>query len=68
MAARTQRGTSPDNAGSYRRRLSGSVRQFTHPSWGTYETRKADWTRANPEATPAEYQAAMTRIARECGV
>lgn len=23
---------------------------------------------ANPQATPAEYQAAMTRLARECGV
>ena len=33
-----------------------------------YERRKADWVRANPEATPQEYQAAMTRIARECGI
>ena len=33
-----------------------------------YERRKRKWIAAHPEATPAEYTAAMTRIARECGV
>lgn len=33
-----------------------------------YERMKADWRRANWGATPAEYQAAMKRIAEECGV
>ena len=46
--------------------------QFTERSerqrMDDYERRKADWVRSHPEATPQEYQAAMTRIARECGV
>lgn len=33
-----------------------------------YESMKADWQRKNRGATPAEYQAAMKRIATECGV
>lgn len=33
-----------------------------------YERMKADWQRANRGSTPAEYQAAMKRIAEECGV
>lgn len=36
--------------------------------WADYERKKADWQQANPGATPAEYQAAMKRIATECGV
>lgn len=34
---------------------------------GQYEVAKAAWTDAHLRATPAEYEAAMTRIARECG-
>jgi hypothetical protein len=37
-------------------------------SYAEYERKKADWVQANPEATPQEYQAAMRRIALECGV
>lgn len=33
-----------------------------------YECMKADWIAQNPDATPAEYTAAMIRIARRCGV
>lgn len=33
-----------------------------------YETAKADWQRRHPNATPAEYQAAMTALARLLGV
>ena len=36
--------------------------------YALYEQRKAEWIAAHPEATPAEYQAAMTRIARALGV
>lgn len=33
-----------------------------------YEQAKSHWIAANPEATSIEYQAAMTRIAKEIGV
>lgn len=33
-----------------------------------YELEKRQWASAHPEATPAEYSAAMRRIAEECGV
>jgi hypothetical protein len=33
-----------------------------------YERRKADWVRLNPCASSQEYQVAMRRIARECGI
>jgi hypothetical protein len=33
-----------------------------------YEAEKQDWLRRNPNATPAEYDAAMMRIARELGL
>lgn len=37
-------------------------------AWLEYERQKADWVRAHPEASPQEYQAAMKRIAQECGI
>lgn len=33
-----------------------------------YEAAKRAWIAAHPDASPAEYEAAMLRIARECGV
>lgn len=36
--------------------------------WQRYERAKQSWTEANPDATPAEYTAAMRRISQECGV
>jgi hypothetical protein len=33
-----------------------------------YERIKAEWIAKNPNATPAEYQAAMVKIARFLGV
>jgi hypothetical protein len=33
-----------------------------------YERLKAAWIAAHPEATPAQYTAAMIEIARKCGV
>lgn len=33
-----------------------------------YERRKAEYIAEHPEATPAEYSKAMTRLARDCGV
>jgi len=37
-------------------------------SWATYEAAKAAWIAAHPNATPAEYAAAMTVIARRLGL
>jgi hypothetical protein len=37
-------------------------------SLASYEAAKAAWIASHPDATPAEYEAAMRRIARECGV
>ncbi len=36
--------------------------------WSAYEARKAAWLAENPGATPAQYEAALRRIARECGL
>lgn len=33
-----------------------------------YEARKAEWIASHPEANSHQYEAAMQRIARECGV
>ncbi len=33
-----------------------------------YEAQKSAWIAAHPEATPEQYQAAMTEIARRVGV
>ncbi len=42
--------------------------QIISPDWLQYERLKAEWKRANPTATPAEYDAAIKRIADKCGV
>jgi hypothetical protein len=36
--------------------------------YAAYEHRKSEWAAQNPDASPAEHQTAMQRIARECGV
>lgn len=36
--------------------------------YAAYEARKRQWDSEHPTATPAERDAAMMRIARECGV
>ena len=33
--------------------------------WAEYERQKADWIARHPEATSAEYEAAMRRIAKD---
>lgn len=37
-------------------------------SYALFSARKQQWIASNPAATPLEYDAAMNRIARECGV
>lgn len=37
-------------------------------SYHQYEILKAEWIAKHPDATPQEYQKAMTAIARKCGV
>jgi hypothetical protein len=36
--------------------------------WHSYEAAKAAWIASHPNATPAQYNAAMLRIARELGL
>lgn len=36
--------------------------------YAAYEDRKRNWQDSNPNATTAEFDQAMNRIARECGV
>lgn len=36
--------------------------------WQEYERLKRQWQYDNPGATPAEYEAAVRKIAQECGV
>lgn len=55
------------------RRNSGFLRKYTRrrpagSPWTAYEAAKSAWIASHPVATPAEYTAAMTRIARQCGV
>lgn len=37
-------------------------------SLSQYEFLKQEWIAKNPNATPQQYQKAMTAIARKCGV
>jgi len=37
-------------------------------SYQSYEYAKAYWIRANPNATPAQFEAAMQRLARQMGI
>lgn len=37
-------------------------------SWQAYEVAKRAWIKANPGATPEQYDAAMHVIAKRCGV
>jgi hypothetical protein len=37
------------------------------PNFVKYEANKSAWMKANPDATPTEYQTAMQANAHECG-
>lgn len=54
---------SGDLAGSVRPGRGGEVNKHA-----MYEAAKRTWTRANPEATAEQYEAAMRAIARRYGV
>lgn len=47
-------------AGKRTRSICGDYANFEHS--------KREWIDANVDASPAQYSAAVTRIARECGV
>lgn len=51
----------------YARRTSNHRRSIC-ANYALYEERKSAWRIANPDATQAEHDCAMQRIARECGV
>jgi hypothetical protein len=36
--------------------------------WARYAQLKQDWIARHPDATPAEFEAAVAQIAKECGV
>lgn len=36
--------------------------------WARYAQMKREWVDQHPNATPSEYDAAMRKIAKECGV
>jgi hypothetical protein len=44
------------------------ARRPLSPDLQRYEREKQRWAAAHPEATPEEYQAAITRLAKECRV
>ncbi|HVB49432.1 MAG TPA: hypothetical protein VNF69_13700 [Burkholderiales bacterium] len=37
-------------------------------AWQLYEARKHSWSAGHPEASPAEYDRTMRRIAAQCGL
>ena len=44
------------------------LRRIPHGGTALYETLKAAWLSTHPDASPAEYEAAMVRFARLAGV
>lgn len=50
------------------RRPTPSKRKQSEKGIAVYERRKAAWLSDHPDATSLAYGAAMTRLARECGV
>ena len=44
------------------------MREKMTPNYPLYETLKWQWVQTHPNSTPEEYQQAMKRIAKECGV
>ncbi|MDA8260235.1 MAG: hypothetical protein M0Z99_32155 [Betaproteobacteria bacterium] len=52
---------------SYLRQRRRSVSHDPNAVWARYEREKQAWIDANPAATPEEYHAAMSRIAKDCG-
>jgi hypothetical protein len=38
------------------------------PNHALYEAMKSAWIAFHPDATPAEYEAAMRKLAQECGI
>ena len=37
-------------------------------TYGSYEQEKRLWVARHPDSTPEQYQVAMSRLARKCGV
>jgi hypothetical protein len=38
------------------------------PDYARYEQLKTQWIKSNPHATPEQFQKAIRKIARECGI
>lgn len=52
----------------FQARRTSEHRRSICSNYALYEQRKAAWRATNPDATPAEHDRAMLKIARECGV
>jgi hypothetical protein len=52
----------------FRARRSSEHRRSICGNYAQYEERKAAWRAINQDATQADHDRAMQRIARECGV
>lgn len=52
----------------YAQRLSEQHSRSICSGFANYERRKSEWKASHPDASPGEFDAAMMRIARECGV
>lgn len=64
MTAARQPKSKPARCGKSRR----PRRRMVRPNYGLFSARKQQWVAANPAATCAEYDLAVQRIAKECGV
>jgi hypothetical protein len=60
--------TRTEQAALFQLRRANTHRRSICANYAQYEHRKAQWIASNPEASHAEYDCAMRRIARECGV
>jgi hypothetical protein len=60
--------TRTEQAALFHLRKASTHRRSICANYAQYEHRKAQWIAGNPGASHVEYDRAMQRIARECGV
>jgi hypothetical protein len=58
----------PELQAIYNLRRASNHRKSLCSGYAQYEQRKAQWIVDNPTASQAEYDRAIQRLARECGV
>lgn len=60
--------TQPERLALYQLRRASAHRRSVCANYARYESMKAAWIASHPGASHVEYDLAMQRIARECGV